>query len=158
METPAADERGEVNLHRPFVDDFKAVCPKCGKPAKRVPEVADAWFDSGAMPFAQHHYLGRKLMPPFPADYIAEAIDQTRGWFYTLLAVSTLLGRGASYKNVISLGHVLDKNGQKMSKSKGNVVNPWEMIEKYGATPSGGTSTQSTPPATRSALTSATYS
>jgi len=129
--------RGEVDLHRPYVDELKIRC-SCGGVKTRVPEVADVWFDSGAMPFAQLHYpfLGRNEIEKkkfFPADYISEAVDQTRGWFYTLLAVSTLLGKGAPYKNVISLGHVLDKNGQKMSKSKGNIVNPWEMIEKYGA-------------------------
>ena len=128
---------GEVDLHRPYVDELKIRC-SCGGVKARVPEVADVWFDSGAMPFAQLHYpfQGRNEIEKkkfFPADYISEAVDQTRGWFYTLLAVSTLLGKGAPYKNVISLGHVLDKNGQKMSKSKGNIVNPWEMIEKYGA-------------------------
>ena len=129
--------KGEVDLHRPYVDELKIRC-SCGGIKTRVLEVADVWFDSGAMPFAQNHYpfqnkdlIDKKKF--FPADYICEAVDQTRGWFYTLLAVSTLLGRGAPYKNVISLGHVLDKNGQKMSKSKGNAVNPWEMIEKYGA-------------------------
>ena len=105
-----------------------------------MPEVADVWFDSGAMPFAQAHYPfasksasgQRESAFMFPADYICEAVDQTRGWFYTLLATSTLLGKGAPYRNVISLGHVLDKNGAKMSKSKGNVVNPWQMIDTYG--------------------------
>ena len=127
------DETGEINLHRPFVDEFSFSCAACKKGiAKRVPEVADVWFDSGAMPFAQAHYPFEKKKFAFPADYITEAVDQTRGWFYTLLAVATLLGKSAPYKNVISLGHVLDKNGQKMSKSKGNAVNPWEMIEKYG--------------------------
>ena len=105
---------------------------------RRVPEVMDCWFDSGAMPFAQLHYpfenkekidAGEK----YPADFVCEAIDQTRGWFYTLLAVATLLGREAPYKNVICLGHILDKKGQKMSKHIGNVVDPWLMIEKYGA-------------------------
>ncbi len=127
------DEAGEINLHRPFVDDFTFSCTACKKGmARRVPEVVDVWFDSGAMPFAQAHYPFEKGNFAFPADYISEAVDQTRGWFYTLLAISTLLGKKAPYKHVISLGHVLDKNGQKMSKSKGNVVNPWEMIEKYG--------------------------
>ena len=129
------DENREINLHRPYVDDFEIVCSACSDSMKRVPEVVDVWFDSGAMPFAQVHWpfnqkKGEKLQ--FPADYICEAVDQTRGWFYTLLAVATFLGRSAPYKNVISLGLVLDKNGQKMSKSKGNVVNPWEMIQKYG--------------------------
>ncbi|OHA09096.1 MAG: hypothetical protein A3B37_00950 [Candidatus Sungbacteria bacterium RIFCSPLOWO2_01_FULL_59_16] len=134
------DSTGMVNPHRPFVDSFELVCPKCRGRMRRVSEVVDVWFDSGAMPFAQYHFpfaQGRKTkgksVLPFPADYICEAVDQTRGWFYTLLAVSTLLGRGPSYKNVISLGHVLDKNGQKMSKSKGNIVDPWAMIGKYGA-------------------------
>ncbi|MDZ4286293.1 MAG: class I tRNA ligase family protein, partial [Candidatus Sungbacteria bacterium] len=126
------DETGEINLHRPFVDLFIFPCKKCKGEMRRVPEVADVWFDSGAMPFAQVHYPFEKEKFAFPADYIAEAVDQTRGWFYTLLAISTLLGKKAPYKNVISLGHVLDKNGQKMSKSKGNVVSPWDMIQKYG--------------------------
>lgn len=128
--------RGDVDLHRPYVDQMKIRCA-CGGVKVRVSEVADVWFDSGAMPFAQNHYpfenadlIEKKKM--YPADYISEAVDQTRGWFYTMLAEAALLGKGAPYKNVISLGHILDKNGQKMSKSKGNVVNPWEMIEKYG--------------------------
>ncbi len=134
---------GEVDLHRPYVDTFEIKCSKCGGKKRRVSEVVDVWFDSGAMPFAQGHWpfaqmqnakfkvqnLGTLL---YPADYICEGVDQTRGWFYTLLAVSTLLGRGPSYKNVLSLGHVLDKNGQKMSKSKGNAVDPWALIAKYG--------------------------
>jgi len=127
------DEMGEINLHRPFVDEFTFACAACNKGiARRVPEVVDVWFDSGAMPYGAVHYPFEKDNFAFPADYISEAVDQTRGWFYTLLAISTLLGKKAPYKHVISLGHVLDKNGQKMSKSKGNVVNPWEMIEKYG--------------------------
>lgn len=127
------DEKGEVNLHRPFVDDFVFPCEKCGGVMRRTPEVADVWFDSGAMPFAQsHHPFSKKEKLAFPADYICEAVDQTRGWFYTLLAIATLLGKDAPYRNVISLGHVLDKNGQKMSKSKGNTVNASEMIEQYG--------------------------
>ena len=128
------DEKGEINLHRPYVDSTLLVCSQCGSESMaRVPEVADVWFDSGAMPFAQSHYpFDKKEKLAFPADYISEAVDQTRGWFYTLLAISTLLGKKAPFKNVISLGHVLDKNGQKMSKSKGNVVNPDEMIGKYG--------------------------
>ena len=139
------DENEEVNLHRPYVDELTFDCKKCGGLMRRTPEVADVWFDSGAMPFAQGHWpfaqiqkskiknqnLGRNLL--YPADYICEAVDQTRGWFYTLLAVGTLLGKGPAYKNVISLGHVLDKNGQKMSKSKGNVVNPQEIMSQYGA-------------------------
>jgi isoleucyl-tRNA synthetase len=125
------DETGLMDLHRPYIDGIVFPCKKCDGEMKRVPEVADVWFDSGSMPFAQHHYpFGKKL--DFPADYISEAMDQTRGWFYTLLAVATLLGKGVPFKNVISLGLILDKNGQKMSKSKGNVVDPWQMIEKYG--------------------------
>lgn len=122
------DESGAVNLHRPYADDFELECSKCGGRTKRVSEVVDGWFDSGAMPFAS-----QRGKVQFPADYITEAVDQTRGWFYTLLVVSTLLGKSAPYKNVISLGHVLDKYGQKMSKSKGNVVDPGEMMQKYGA-------------------------
>ncbi len=133
------DEKGEVNFHRPYVDELVFECRACKGSMRRIPEVADVWFDSGAMPFASHAVVGTRELPVtsyqllYPADYICEAVDQTRGWFYTLHAVGTLLGRGAAYRNVISLGHVLDKNGQKMSKSKGNVVNPREMIEKYGA-------------------------
>ena len=137
------DDSGEVNLHRPYVDAVEFPCPKCKGVMKRIPEVCDVWFDSGAMPFAQHHFPFEgnpksKILNlessdlPYPADYICEAIDQTRGWFYTLVAVATALGRGVPFRNVISLGHVLDKNGQKMSKSKGNVIDPWEMIERYG--------------------------
>jgi len=122
---------GEIDLHKPYVDEVLLKC-SCGGALKRVPEVIDVWFDSGAMPFAQAHYPFQKNLD-YPADYIVEGVDQTRGWFYTLLAIATLLGYRAPYKNVISLGLVLDKNGQKMSKSKGNVVNPWEMIQKYGA-------------------------
>ncbi|MDO8560976.1 MAG: class I tRNA ligase family protein [bacterium] len=128
------DARGSVDLHRPHIDSFEIPCNKCNGMMKRVSEVIDVWFDSGAMPFAQTHFpFDKKEKLYYPADYISEAVDQTRGWFYTLLAVATLLGRGAPYRHVISLGHVLDKNGQKMSKSKGNVVNPQEMIQKYGA-------------------------
>jgi isoleucyl-tRNA synthetase len=123
---------GFLDMHKPYADEIYLECPRCGERMKRVKAVADVWFDSGAMPFAQWHYPFEKYLE-FPADYIVEAIDQTRGWFYTLLAVSVLLGRGAPYRNVISLGHVLDKNGQKMSKSKGNVVDPMAMMEKYGA-------------------------
>ncbi|MEK7146991.1 MAG: class I tRNA ligase family protein, partial [Patescibacteria group bacterium] len=131
-------EAGEVDLHRPYVDSVYLKCPQCQKKMARISEVADVWFDSGAMPFASIHYpfenkalIDKNLA--FPADFISEGIDQTRGWFYTLLAVSTLLDKGAPYRNVISLGLVLDKNGQKMSKSKGNVVDPWQIIGKYGA-------------------------
>lgn len=129
---------GELDLHRPYIDEVVVDCTSCGGPMTRVRDVIDVWFDSGAMPYAQWHYpfenkerIDKKLS--YPADYIAEAIDQTRGWFYTLLVVSVLLGKGAPYKNVLSLGHVLDKTGKKMSKSKGNVVDPKEMIQKYGA-------------------------
>jgi len=129
---------GEVDLHRPFVDEVYLRCSECGSKMERVKEVADVWFDSGAMPFAQWHYPfeNKKLIDggaQYPADYIAEGIDQTRGWFYTLLAVATLLKRDLPYRNVISLGLLLDKTGQKMSKSKGNVVDPWQMLQKYGA-------------------------
>lgn len=122
------DEEGRLDLHRPYVDRVKLFCPKCNEPMRRTPEVADVWFDSGAMPFGAGFYPKN-----FPADYICEAVDQTRGWFYTLLAVSCLLGKSAPYRNVICLGLILDKYGQKMSKSKGNVVDPWEIINKYGA-------------------------
>ncbi|MBI2056591.1 MAG: class I tRNA ligase family protein [Candidatus Sungbacteria bacterium] len=129
---PRNDE-GEVNLHRPYVDEIRFSCGACKKGTMcRVSEVVDVWFDSGAMPFAQDHWLGREKIF-YPADYICEAVDQTRGWFYSLLAVGTLLGKEAPYKTVISLGHLLDKNGQKMSKSKGNVVDPNIMMQKYGA-------------------------
>ncbi len=127
------DETGTVNLHRPYADELTFDCKKCGGVMRRVPEVADVWFDSGAMPFAQVNASFGNRQVPFPADYICEAVDQTRGWFYTLLAVGTLLGKGPAYKNVIALGHILDKNGQKMSKSKGNVVDPRQMLQKYGA-------------------------
>ena len=129
---------GELDVHRPFIDEVTFSCIKCHGEMKRVPEVCDVWFDSGAMPFAQNHWpfpspkSYRKSPKFFPAEFIAEGVDQTRGWFYTLLTVSTLLGFQSPYKNVISLGHVLDAKGQKMSKSKGNIVSPNEMIEKYG--------------------------
>ena len=131
------NEKGELDFHRPFVDEIKFYCPKCSQQMVRVPEVIDCWFDSGAMPFAQYHYPfeKKKFKEQFPADFICEGIDQTRGWFYTLLAISTLLGFGPSYKNVISLGLVLDERGEKMSKSKGNVVDPWEIAKKYGIDP-----------------------
>ncbi|MFH1759004.1 MAG: isoleucine--tRNA ligase [Patescibacteria group bacterium] len=121
------NEKGELDLHRPFVDEIYLRCLKCKKKMKRVPEVADVWFDSGAMPFASGEYPDR-----FPADYISEAMDQTRGWFYTLLAISVLMKQKEPFKNVISLGLLVDKNGQKMSKSKGNAVDPWELVNKYG--------------------------
>ncbi len=125
-----------IELHRPFIDEVLIKCPKCGKLMKRVPEVIDCWFDSGAMPYAQHHYPFEnkdKFEQQFPADFISEAVDQTRGWFYSLLAESTLLFNKAPYKNVIVLGHVQDENGQKMSKSKGNAVDPFKALEKHGA-------------------------
>ena len=125
-----------IELHRPFIDEVTITCPDCGKQMHRVPEVIDCWFDSGSMPFAQWHYPfeNKELFETqFPADFISEAVDQTRGWFYSLMAISTLLFNKAPYKNVIVLGHVLDKNGQKMSKSKGNAVDPFEALEKHGA-------------------------
>jgi isoleucyl-tRNA synthetase len=125
-----------VELHRPYIDEITIPCPECGKTMKRVPEVIDCWFDSGAMPFAQHHYPfeNKELFEKqFPAQFISEAVDQTRGWFYSLLAESTLLFNKAPYENVIVLGHVQDENGQKMSKSKGNAVDPFEALEQYGA-------------------------
>ena len=133
----SGDEKAKtVELHRPYIDEITMPCPECGGTMKRVPEVIDCWFDSGAMPFAQHHYPFENkdlFEQQFPADFISEAVDQTRGWFYTLLAESTLLFNKAPYKNVIVLGHVQDENGQKMSKSKGNAVDPFEALEKYGA-------------------------
>ena len=126
----------EIELHRPYIDAVTIKCPECGKQMTRVPEVIDCWFDSGAMPFAQHHYPfeNKELFESqFPADFISEAVDQTRGWFYSLLAISTLIFNKAPYKNVIVLGHVQDENGQKMSKSKGNAVDPFEALEKHGA-------------------------
>ncbi len=125
-----------VELHRPYIDEITCTCPKCQGTMRRVPEVIDCWFDSGAMPFAQHHYPfeNKELFESqFPAQFISEAVDQTRGWFYSLLAESTLLFNKAPYENVIVLGHVQDENGQKMSKSKGNAVDPFEALEKYGA-------------------------
>ncbi len=150
------NDSGEVDLHRPYADAVSIKCPRCGKRISRVREVADVWYDSGAMPFAQAHYpfasqtnadgtqtnaeksprksasSRRPSALEYPADYIAEGMDQTRGWFYTLLAIATALGYGAPYKNVVSLGLVSDKFGQKMSKSKGNIVDPWEVMRKYG--------------------------
>ena len=126
----------DIELHRPYIDAVTINCPDCGKEMHRVPEVIDCWFDSGSMPFAQHHYPfeNQELFEKqFPADFISEAVDQTRGWFYSLLAISTLLFNKAPYKNVIVLGHVQDENGQKMSKSKGNAVDPFDALEKYGA-------------------------
>lgn len=129
------NEMGELDPHRPYVDAIHLKCSKCGDIMKRIKEVADVWFDSGAMPYAQWHYPfenSKTFKNNFPADFIAEGIDQTRGWFYTLLAVATALGKSAPYKNVISYGHVLDAKGKKMSKSVGNVVNPWEVFDKFG--------------------------
>ena len=125
-----------VELHRPYIDEITIKCPKCGKEMHRVPEVIDCWFDSGAMPFAQHHYPfeNKELFEQqFPAQFISEAVDQTRGWFYSLLAESTLLFNKAPYENVIVMGHVQDENGQKMSKSKGNAVDPFDALKQYGA-------------------------
>ncbi len=126
----------DIELHRPFIDEVTMKCPHCGKEMHRVPEVIDCWFDSGAMPFAQHHYPFENqnlFEQQFPAEFISEGVDQTRGWFYSLLAISTLIFDKAPYKNVLVLGHVQDKDGQKMSKSKGNAVDPFDALEKYGA-------------------------
>ena len=129
-------DAAKVELHRPYIDEVKFTCPDCGKTMRRVPEVIDCWFDSGAMPFAQHHYPFENkevFEQQFPAQFISEAVDQTRGWFYSLLAESTLLFNKAPYENVIVLGHVQDENGQKMSKSKGNAVDPFDALERHGA-------------------------
>ncbi len=129
-------DSANVELHRPYIDEVTFTCPDCGKTMKRVPEVIDCWFDSGAMPFAQHHYPFENkdlFEQQFPAQFISEAVDQTRGWFYSLMAESTLLFNKAPYENVIVLGHVQDEKGQKMSKSKGNAVDPFDALEKYGA-------------------------
>ena len=126
----------DIELHRPYIDAVTIKCPDCGKEMHRVPEVIDCWFDSGSMPFAQHHYPFENkdlFEKQFPADFISEAVDQTRGWFYSLLAISTLLFNKAPYKNVIVLGHVQDKEGKKMSKSKGNAVDPMDALRKFGA-------------------------
>ena len=128
----------DIELHRPYVDQVTIPCPHCGKEMHRVPEVIDCWFDSGSMPFAQHHYPfeNKELFESqFPADFISEAVDQTRGWFYSLLAISTLLFDKAPFKNVLVQGLVQDENGQKMSKSKGNAVDPMEALKKFGADP-----------------------
>ncbi len=136
------DENGELDMHRPYIDAVTLKCDKCGSEMKKIPDLIDVWFDSGAMPYAQWHWpfdtaqggpLEKTFEEQFPADFIVEAIDQTRGWFYTLLAISTLLGKGNPYRNVICHGHVLDAKGQKMSKSKGNTVSPFEIMEKFGA-------------------------
>ncbi|MGN0514555.1 MAG: isoleucine--tRNA ligase [Lachnospiraceae bacterium] len=126
----------DIELHRPYIDAVTIKCPCCGKQMHRVPEVIDCWFDSGSMPFAQHHYPFENqdlFEKQFPADFISEAVDQTRGWFYSLLAISTLIFNKAPYKNVIVLGHVQDADGQKMSKSKGNAVDPFDALNKHGA-------------------------
>ena len=126
----------DIELHRPYIDAVTIKCPKCGKEMHRVPEVIDCWFDSGSMPFAQHHYPFENketFEKQFPAQFISEAVDQTRGWFYSLLAESTILFNKAPYQNVIVLGHVQDENGQKMSKSKGNAVDPFDALQTYGA-------------------------
>ena len=128
----------DIELHRPYIDAVTIKCPKCGGEMHRVPEVIDCWFDSGSMPFAQHHYPFENhdlFKQQFPAQFISEAVDQTRGWFYSLLAISTLLFNRAPYENVLVLGHVQDENGQKMSKSKGNAVDPFGAIEQYGSDP-----------------------
>ena len=125
-----------IELHRPYIDEVTIKCPDCGGEMRRVPEVIDCWFDSGAMPFAQWHYPfeNKEIFDKhFPADWISEGVDQTRGWFYSLMAISTLIFDKAPYKNVLVLGHVLDKDGQKMSKSKGNAVDPFEALEEFGA-------------------------
>ena len=126
----------DIELHRPYIDDVTIKCPECGKEMHRVPEVIDCWFDSGSMPFAQWHYPfeNKEIFEErYPADFISEAVDQTRGWFYSLLAISTLLFDNSSYQNVIVLGHVQDKDGKKMSKSKGNAVDPMDALNKHGA-------------------------
>ena len=128
--------KGDIELHRPYLDELTCACPKCGGKMKRTPEVIDCWFDSGSMPFAQYHYPFENkdlFEETFPADFISEAVDQTRGWFYTLLAISTILFDRAPFKNCIVLGHVNDKDGVKMSKHKGNVVDPWSVLDKQGA-------------------------
>ncbi len=132
-------DMSELELHRPYVDDVRFACPECGhRQMKRVTELIDVWFDSGSMPYAQWHYPFENLdefKSQFPADFICEAVDQTRGWFYSLHAISSLVMDSIAYKNVICLGLILDENGQKMSKSRGNVIDPWEVINEYGADP-----------------------
>ncbi len=135
-EKSGSPEAAKVELHRPYIDEVTIKCPDCGGQMHRVPEVIDCWFDSGAMPFAQHHYPFENedlFRQQFPAQFISEAVDQTRGWFYSLMAESTLLFNCSPYENVIVLGHVQDENGQKMSKSRGNAIDPFEALEKYGA-------------------------
>lgn len=131
------NDKAELDFHRPYVDKIKFSCPQCQGEMEREPDVMDCWFDAGSMPFAQYHYPfeNKNIIDTgkqFPADYICEAVDQTRGWFYNLLAVSTLLKKGAPFRNVVSLGHILDDKGEKMSKSRGNIVDPWYIMEKYG--------------------------
>ena len=136
LKSMSSDCPEDIELHRPYIDAVTIKCPECGGEMHRVPEVIDCWFDSGSMPFAQHHYPfeNKELFEAqFPADFISEAVDQTRGWFYSLLAISTLIFNKAPFKNVIVLGHVQDENGQKMSKSKGNAVDPMEALQTYGA-------------------------
>src|SRR5690606_21858192 len=126
----------DIELHKPYIDKVHLDCPKCGKKMNRTHEVIDCWFDSGSMPFAQLHYPfenKEEFEKRFPAQFISEAVDQTRGWFYTLLAISTALFDTNSFENCIVLGHVLDKKGLKMSKSKGNVVDPFEVLDSQGA-------------------------
>ncbi|MRR29654.1 isoleucine--tRNA ligase, partial [bacterium] len=136
LSSMAGHDLSGLDLHRPYVDEVKLGCPECGGKMKRVPELIDVWFDSGSMPYAQWHYPfenSEKFQQQYPADYICEAVDQTRGWFYSLHAISTLLNDQVSYKNVLCLGLILDGNGQKMSKHVGNVVNPWEVLNAHGA-------------------------
>ncbi|MDD3818514.1 MAG: isoleucine--tRNA ligase [Actinomycetota bacterium] len=136
LKEKAANMPSELDLHRPYVDDIIIKCPECGSEMRRVPEVIDVWFDSGSMPYAQFHYPFENVElfeQSFPADFICEAIDQTRGWFYTLLVISTLLFKKSCYKNVLCLGLINDEKGQKMSKSKGNVINPWTILNRQGA-------------------------
>jgi len=140
LSAKAGRDLSGLDPHRPFVDEVTLACPDCGKEARRVPDVLDAWFDSGSMPFAQWGYphtpgSREAFQQAFPADFISEAIDQTRGWFYSLLAVSTLLFDQTSYRNVVCLGHIVDRDGRKMSKSLGNVLDPFQLLDRYGADP-----------------------
>ncbi|WP_368384751.1 class I tRNA ligase family protein, partial [[Clostridium] scindens] len=135
-EKAVEDVPEDIELHKPYIDRVHIRCEKCGKPMTRVPEVIDCWYDSGSMPFAQWHYPFEnqdKFKQRYPADYITEAVDQTRGWFYVLLAISTAVFDHEVFKNCIVLGHVNDKDGLKMSKHKGNVVDPWTVLDKQGA-------------------------